>query len=161
MPDAGEPSRLSVVLKRGSFGQLVLGYVLGTYAVLEIVVTFAELAGWSLSVKRWLVVVLALGLILVVAAAAMLRGARALRASSPEKVTHRREALLISAAIAALLPMLFVARGDTLFGVTIRWIMWRDSPVWAVASVAVAIVLGLLWVLSKPTPTDDEGSRQR
>jgi len=159
VPDAREPSKLSVVFRTGSFGQLVLGYVVGAWAVLEIVVTVAELAGWSLAVPRWLVVILALGLVVVVVAVAMLRGARALQDSSPEKVAHRREALLMTAGVVALLPMLFLARGDTLRGITVRWIMWRDSPIWAVACAAVAIVLGLLWVLSRPAPYDDAGSQ--
>ncbi len=163
-PDASEPSRLSVVLKTGSFRQVVLGYVVGAWAVLEIVVTVADLAGWSLAVPRWLVVILVLGLVLVVAAAAMLRGARALQASSSKKVAHGREALSIAAGTMALLPMSFVARIDLatqqpgIFGGgSIQWIMWRDSPIWAAACAAVAIILGLLWVLSRPASSDNGG----
>ncbi len=164
VPDASEPSRLSVVLKTGSFRQVVLGYVVGAWAVLEIVVTVADLAGWSLAVPRWLVVILVLGLVLVVAAAAMLRGARALQASSSKKVAHRREALSIAAGTMALLPMSFVFRFSTaegfargLGGGSIQWIMWRDSPIWAAACAAVAIILGLLWVLSRPASSDNGG----
>ena len=163
MPDASEPSRLSVVLKTGSFRQVVLGYVVGAWAVLEIVVTVADLAGWSLAVPRWLVVILVLGLVLVVAAAAMLRGARALQASSSKKVAHRREALSIAAGTMALLPMSFVyrlripSRGKAFGGGSIQWIMWRDSPIWAAACAAVAIILGLLWVLSRPASSDNGG----
>ncbi len=152
VPDASEPSRLSVVLKTGSFRQVVLGYVVGAWAVLEIVVTVADLAGWSLAVPRWLVVILVLGLVLVVAAAAMLRGARALQASSSKKVAHRREALSIAAGTMALLPMSFLFGGGS-----IQWIMWRDSPIWAAACAAVAIILGLLWVLSRPASSDNGG----
>ena len=152
VPDASEPSRLSVVLKTGSFRQVVLGYVVGAWAVLEIVATVADLAGWSLAVPRWLVVILVLGLVLVVSAAAMLRGARALQASSSKKVAHRREALSIAAGTMALLPMSFVFGGGS-----IQWIMWRDSPIWAAACAAVAIILGLLWVLSRPASSDNGG----
>ncbi len=151
-PDASEPSRLSVVLKTGSFRQVVLGYVVGAWAVLEIVVTVADLAGWSLAVPRWLVVILVLGLVLVVSAAAMLRGARALQASSSEKVAHRRAALSIATLTTALLPMSFIFSGGS-----IRWIMWRDAPIWAAACAVVAIVLGVLWVLSRPAPSDNGG----
>ncbi len=151
-PDASEPSRLSVVLKTGSFRQVVLGYVVGAWAVLEIVATVADLAGWSLAVPRWLVVILVLGLVLVVSAAAMLRGARALQASSSEKVAHRREALSFAAGTTALLPMSFLFSGGS-----IRWIMWRDAPIWAAACAVVAIVLGVLWVLSRPPPSDNGG----
>ena len=163
VPDASEPSRLSVVLKTGSFRQVVLGYVVGAWAVLEIVVTVADLAGWSLAVPRWLVVILVLGLVLVVAAAAMLRGARALQASSSKKVAHRREALSIAAGTMALLPMSFVLnvtvdrRAFAFGGGSIQWIMWRDSPIWAAACAAVAIILGLLWVLSRPASSDNGG----
>ena len=163
VPDASEPSRLSVVLKTGSFRQVVLGYVVGAWAVLEIVVTVADLAGWSLAVPRWLVVILVLGLVLVVAAAAMLRGARALQASSSKKVAHRREALSIAAGTMALLPMFFVFVVETspawpwLGGGSIQWIMWRDPPIWAAACAAVAIILGLLWVLSRPASSDNGG----
>ena len=164
-PHASEPTRLSVVLKTGSFRQVVLGYVVGAWAVLEIVVTVADLAGWSLAVPRWLVVILVLGLVLVVSAAAMLRGARALQASSSKKLAHRREALSIVAGIMALLPMSFVyeleltyeGEGIEFGGGSIQWIMWRDAPIWAAACAAVAIVLGLLWVLSRPAPSDNGG----
>jgi membrane-associated PAP2 superfamily phosphatase len=79
-------------------------------------------------------------------------------------LANRREALSIAAGIMALLPMSFVAvveRGgpaDRLFGDgSIQWIMWRDAPIWAAACAAVAIVLGLLWVLSRPAPSDNGG----
>ena len=150
-PDAPTPRRLSELFKRGSFQQLVLGYVVGAWALLEIVVTGSELAGLPLTLPRWLFVILLLGLVLVVAATAVLRGARALQQTSSVKAAHRRETLFIVAAVTALLPLSFLVRNGT-----VRWIMWRDSPIWAAACLALAILLGIVWKLSKPIPSGED-----
>ena len=124
--------------------QLVLGYVVGAWAVLEIVVTVSELAGLPLVVPRVFVLILAGGLVVVLGIVVAKRGVHAMqRASNPTTWGKRRTVFGALAIFFALLPGSFVVSDGSL-----EWIMWRDAPRLALVSSALAIASAVAWRVS-------------
>jgi hypothetical protein len=128
------------VLRKGSLRQLALGYVVGAWALVDILANASELAGLPLTLARWALVVLAAGLLLILALALLLRGTRPAGEFTSPNPSGRSQALLIVALVAALLPMSVVISENS-----IRWVMWRDAPIWAAVCLVLAIAFGFAW----------------
>ena len=143
----------------GSLRQTLLGYVVGAWALLEIVVTVSDLAGLPLAVPRSFVLLLAGGLVMVSAVAVAKEGVRAMQESSDSKDWERRLGWLKGPTILfGLLPGSFVLRLDRGDGATLEWIMWRDAPLFAAACAAMAIASGFAWRLSARLASGADGS---
>ncbi len=137
-------SQLKVRYSEGSVLRLLLGYVVGAWAVLEIVVTVSELAGVPLVVPRVFALVLAGGLVVVLGVALARRGVHAMqRASNPTAWGKRRTTFGALAIFLALLPSSFFVSDGSL-----EWIMWRDAPLLALVSGALAIAMAVAWGVS-------------
>lgn len=126
----------------GSVRQLLLGYVVGAWAALEIVVTVSELAGLPLVVPRLFVLILAGGLVVVLGVAIVKRGVGAMETASGTWGQRKRNFFGL-AIFLALLPGSF-HRSDG----SLEWIMWRDAPFLALASGVLAIAAGIAWRFS-------------
>ncbi len=137
-------SHLKVLHSEGSVRRLLLGYVVGAWAVLEIVVTVSELAGVPLVVPRVFALVLAGGLVVVLGVALAKRGVHAMQsASNPTAWGKRRTTFGALAIFLAFLPgSFFVSDGS------LEWIMWRDAPLLALVSGALAIASAVAWRVS-------------
>ena len=128
--------------REGSVRHLLLGYVVGAWAALEIVVTVSELAGLPLVVPRLFVLILAGGLVIVLGMAIVKRGVRGMERASRTWGQRKRNFFGL-AIFLALLPGSF-HRSDG----SLEWIMWRDAPLLALASCVLAIAAGIAWRLS-------------
>ncbi len=138
----------------GPLRQTLLGYVVGAWALLEIVVTVSELAGLPLAVPRSFVLILAGGLVLVSGVAAAKQGVRAMQERSDSKDWEGRRWWLKGLTILlALLPGSLMVRNGSL-----EWIMWRDAPLFAAACGAMAIASGFAWRLSARLASGADGS---
>ncbi len=134
----------------GSLRQTLLGYVVGAWALLEIVVTVSDLAGLPLAVPRSFVLLLAGGLVMVSAVAVAKEGVRAMQERSDSKDWERRLGWLKGPTILfGLLPGSFMVRNGSL-----EWIMWRDAPLFAAACAAIAVGSALAWRVSARLASD-------
>ena len=149
--DTGRLGSFSEVLRKGSLRQLILGYVVGAWALVDILANVSELAGLPLTPARWFLVALAAGLFLLIALALVLRSTRPAGESTPPNPSGRSQALLIAALVAALLPMSSVFSGNS-----IRWVMWRDAPFWAGVCLVLAVALAIAWRQSGVRASHDE-----
>ena len=137
-------SQLKLRLSEGSVGQLLLGYVVGAWAVLDILMTGAELAGLPLAVPRVFMWILLGGLFVVLGVALAKRGVHAMqRAPSPTTWEKLRGWFGFLAIVLVLLPGSALVREGSL-----EWIMWRDAPLVALGSGALAIVSTVAWRVS-------------
>ncbi len=134
----------------GSLRQTLLGYVVGAWALLEIVVTVSDLAGLPLAVPRSFVLLLAGGLVMVSAVAVAKEGVRAMQERSDSKDWEGRLGWLKGPTILfALLPGSFMVRNGSL-----EWIMWRDAPLFAAACAAIAVGSALAWRVAARLASD-------
>ena len=125
---------------KSSLRQVLLGYIVGAWALLEIVVTVSELAGLPLAVPRMFVLILAGGLLVVLGVVVVKRGVHAVQRASSSASWEARRAIFGALAIfLILLPGSFLVADGSL-----EWIMWRDAPLLALASAASAIASAML-----------------
>jgi hypothetical protein len=144
----------------GSLRQTLLGYVVGAWALLEIVVTVSDLAGLPLAVPRSFVLLLAGGLVMVSAVAVAKEGVRAMQERSDSKDWEGRLGWFKGPTILfGLLPGSFILRISTTPGPdgwngSLEWIMWRDAPLFAAACAAIAVGSAIAWRVSARLASD-------
>jgi protein-S-isoprenylcysteine O-methyltransferase Ste14 len=90
---------------------------------------------------------------LLMAVVLVLRRSKPASESTSPSPSGRTEALLIAAIVTALLPMSFVFSVNS---TSIRWLMWRDEPVWAGVCLALAIAFAIAWRRSRVRASDGE-----
>ena len=125
-----------------SLRKSLLAYVVGAWAVLEIVVTVSELAGLPLVVPRVFVLVLVVGLVVVVGVAVAKHRVKVVRMTEPAIWEKRRSLLGPPTVFLALLP------GSFIIGDGRDWIMWRDAPSLALLFFALAVAMAVAWWVS-------------
>jgi hypothetical protein len=137
-------SQLKLRFNEGSVMQLLLGYVVGAWAVLDILMTGTELAGLPLAVPRVFMWILLGGLFVVLWVALAKRGVQAMqRVRRPTTWERLRGWFGLLAIVLVLLPGSSVVRDGSL-----EWIMWRDAPLVALGSGALALVSTVAWRVS-------------
>ena len=121
--------------------QALLGYAVGAWAVLEIVVTVSELAGLPLAVPRTFAVVLVAGLIGLAVVTLVRQAVRVMQSRSDSAKWETRSSWLGALTLFfGLLPGSFMVRNGSM-----EWIMWRDAPILALPCGAVAIGAAVAW----------------
>ncbi len=146
---------LSNWLRERSIRQLLISYVVGGWAALEVLTTIAELTGLPPSLPRLAGLILIVGLFVTLAVALVQRALSGIgKAGVDRRFGPGRRVLIGLMIFFALIPMSFYADDET-----IRWIMWRNAPVIAGIATALALLTGIGWWLSSKTTEPDEAAR--
>ncbi len=126
----------------GSVWRLLLGYLLGAWAALNIVMTVSELAGLPLVVPRVFGLILVGGLAVVLGMAVVKQVVHAVERASTTWGQRKKNFFGLAIFLATLPGSFYRSDGS------LEWIMWRDAPLLALASGVLAIAAGIAWRLS-------------